>query len=385
MSKGSYRGRALIWLAAPFIVSSVTSAVAAPAKRHKPKRATEPPPSSVPAAPEEDATSKSAKDAPAGKADETPVKSVTPAQVNLDDESAVKADDKAQIAPASKAAGKSQSEPASERRATATPDHEGALEPDTRLCDQVLAKREAARIAAGRVEVAVSASVDVGNRRFSYSDPIGPLLGEYRLPLAPMMSFGIEAYPWATTGVPVLRDLGFRGRISRAFAVDSTTSDGVAIETSWTRFDGVLRGRLLFPGSHSFELGIYAGVDASYFDMSTKTKVATLLPSARTVSLRFGFDTRLLVAWRLSLMLGAAYLVPTSSGEIYHRFRSPSVGGIDTDFGFALAIIPGLEAQLTGRYTRYFASFEPVLGDSTVAGGAVDEQMQFGLGVRYAH
>jgi hypothetical protein len=310
---------------------------------------------------------------------------VAPAQVNLDDGSAVKADDKAQIGPASKTASKSEGEPASERTATVTPHHEGALEPDTRLCDQALAKREEARIAAGRVEVAVSASVDVGNRRFSYSDPVGTLLGEYRLPLAPMMSFGVEAYPWASTRAPVLQDLGFRGHVSRAFAVNSTTSDGVAIETSWTRFDGELRGRLLFPGSNPFELGIYAGADASYFDMSTKTKVATLLPSARTVSLRFGFDTRLFVAWRLSLMLGAAYLVPTSSGEIYHRFRAPSVGGIDIDFGFALAIVPGLEAQLTGRYTRYFASFEPVLGDSTVAGGAVDEQMQFGLGVRYAH
>jgi hypothetical protein len=139
------------------------------------------------------------------------------------------------------------------------------------------------------------------------------------------------------------------------------------------------------PGPHALELGIYGGADASYFVLSTSTKVAALLPTARAVSLRFGFDARLLVAWRLSLLVGGAYLDTTSPGEIYDRFRHPRVAGVDTDFGCALALTPGFEAQLTGRYTRYFATFKPVVGDIDVAGGALDEQVQFGLGVRYAH
>jgi len=42
-------------------------------------------------------------------------------------------------------------------------------------------------------------------------------------------------------------------------------------------------------------------------------------------------------------------------------------------------------AVLTGRYTRYFATFHPEVGDPYVAGGALDEQLQVSLGVRYAH
>src|SRR4051812_22477115 len=72
---------------------------------------------------------------------------------------------------------------------------------------ETLGRREAARMAAGRIEVAASASADVGSRHFNYSDPVGPLPAAYRLPIAPMASFGLEMYPWAASLVPVLRDL----------------------------------------------------------------------------------------------------------------------------------------------------------------------------------
>ena len=251
--------------------------------------------------------------------------------------------------------------------------------------NEALGRREAARVAAGRILVAVWASADLGNRRFTYSDPVGPLLAPYRLPVAPMASFGLEAYPFAGSGVPVLRDLGFRGRLSSAFAVGTKTPEGAELDTSWTRFGGELRQRFLVPGEHPMEFGVFIGGDASYFGMSTKAPVAALLPAARTAALRFGVDARFLLAWRLSFLVSGSYLVVTSRGEIYDRFRSPSVKGVDADGGFAIGLIPGLELRATGRYTRYFATFEPRIGDAIVAGGAVDQQLQFGLGARYAH
>ena len=91
------------------------------------------------------------------------------------------------------------------------------------------------------------------------------------------------------------------------------------------------------------------------------------------------------VAWRLSLRLGGAYLVTTTAGEIYDHFRQPKVVGVDADCGALVDILPGFQGLINGRYTRYFASFKPRLGDQYVAGGAVDQLWQFGLGVRYAH
>lgn len=273
-------------------------------------------------------------------------------------------------------------------RPAAAHDDEPARAPDapSATSDEAeLGRREAARIAAGRIQVAVWASGGMANRRFTYSDQVGYNLAPYRLPAAPMASFGIEAYPAAASGVPFIRDLGIRAHISRGFAFDSKTPQGVTLETNWTRFGGELRERLLFPGPHAFELGVLVGADASYFGMAANAPVPALLPAARTIALRFGLDARLHVAWRLSLLAGAAYLLTTSRGEIYEHFRRPRVAGVDADFGFAVNLGSGLEARLAGRYTRYFASFKPRIGDEYVAGGALDEQLQAGLGVRYAH
>ena len=91
------------------------------------------------------------------------------------------------------------------------------------------------------------------------------------------------------------------------------------------------------------------------------------------------------MAGRVSLLAGGAWLAPITRGEIYDRFRRPRVAGIDTELGVAIALTSGSEVRLGGRYTRYFASFDPEVGDSAVAGGALDQQMHVGVALRYAH
>jgi hypothetical protein len=248
-----------------------------------------------------------------------------------------------------------------------------------------LGRHEAARLAAGRIEVAASVGIDVGRRQFTYSDPIGAMPRPYLLAAAPLATFELEVYPLASTNIPVLRDIGVRGRVSRAFALASATTNGVPLDNSWTRFSGELRGRVLWPGKRAFQLGLSAGVDGTYFDLDTGTAVGALVPSARTLSARIGADARARVAGRFSLLVGAAYLATLTRGEIYDRFRRPRVAGIDADLAVAIALTPGLEARVGGRYTRYFASFDPEVGDPAVAGGALDQQIQMGVALRYAH
>jgi len=250
---------------------------------------------------------------------------------------------------------------------------------------RALGRREAARVAAGRIEVAVSASIDAGRRVFTYSDPVGASPQPYRMPLAPLATFGLEAYPLASTDIPVVRDLGFRARVSRGFAMESSTGDGVPLRDSWTRFGGDLRQRLLLPALRGLELGLAVGVDASYFDLQTKADVGSLVPAARMLSLRAGLDGRFALTRRLAVLAGGGYLATLTRGQIYDRFRSPHVAGVDGQIAAAFGLATGVEARLEGRYTRYYASFAPEVGDLAVAGGALDEQMQLGLGLRYAH
>ena len=177
--------------------------------------------------------------------------------------------------------------------------------------------------------MAASVGIDVGRRQFTYSDPIGAMPRPYLLAAAPLATFGLEVYPLASTQIPVLRDLGFRGRVSRAFALDSGTTNGVPLDNSWTRFSGEVRGRLLTGGSR--ELGIAAGIDGTYFDLGTGADVGALVPSARTLSARIGADARVRVAGRVSLLVGGAYLATLTRGEIYDRFRRPRVAGVDAE------------------------------------------------------
>jgi len=248
-----------------------------------------------------------------------------------------------------------------------------------------LGRQEAARLARGRIEVAMWMGLDGGRRQFTYSDPIGSPPRPYLLAVAPLATWGLEVYPLASTLIPVLCDIGFRGRVSRAFAIDSSTTKGAALHNSWTRFTGEVRGRVLVRRDH--ELGVAAGVEGSYFVLGSDpgVDVGALVPSARTLSFRLGVDGRMQVAARISLFAGGAWLATLSRGEIYNHFRSPHVAGIDTELGVAVALKPEVELRLNGRYTRYFASFDPQVGDTAVAGGALDQQTQMGVAIRYAH
>jgi hypothetical protein len=330
---------------------------------------------------------KAARSAPAEKSSEKTKKSdeveldEAPAPAVEQPEPAKNAAPPPPAAPATAAAAEDVPTPAPAREpAPSAPDESAAPPPSPEQplseVEAELGRREARRIAAGRIGVAVWVGGGVANRRFTYSDAVGDNLANYGLPAAPMATFGLEAYPAASSDVPVLRDLGIRAHVSRGFAFDSDTPQGVTIETSWTRFGGELRERLLLPGPHAFELGVLVGADASYFGMTAKAPVPALLPAARTVALRFGLDARLLLGWRLSVLAGGGYLFTTSRGEIYEHFRKPRVHGVDADLGLAVRLEAGLELLLAGRYTRYFASFRPTLGDRYVAGGALDELVE---------
>ncbi len=247
--------RGLTFAAALVLASPLASA--APARRAKPKTK-----HLAPAATDRAPTAPDATDRASGNAAGEPAQSEDDALVKSEQKASPSASEtKAPLAPLAPDAS-----PAADSEASNN--DEGSTAADQRA----LGRREAARIAAGRSEVGVSVSAEVGNRRFKYSDELGSLLRPYKLSIAPDGELGLEAYPLATSDVPVLRDLGFRGRFSRAFGLDSTTPDGDKIETSWTRYSGEVRERLLVPARHPLEFGAFFGADASYFVMSGNSR-----------------------------------------------------------------------------------------------------------------
>jgi uncharacterized protein YbjQ (UPF0145 family) len=233
--------------------------------------------------------------------------------------------------------------------------------------------------------VVASVAFEVGGRRFAYSDPITSNTRDYDVFGAPMPSAALELYPAAGTSIPFLRDLGLTGSFSRAVGISSATKTGTKLDTTWMRIGGGLRARFR-PGSNDGPvIGLSGGINFTTFNVEAPgTNLADSAPDVTYASLRGGLDARI-PFWRMALLLDAGYDGPLSAGKLYDRFTGSTVGGVDFGAGLAILIAGGFEARLTGHYTRYFYSFDPVPGDPYVAGGALDELLGLGIGVAYAY
>jgi hypothetical protein len=228
--------------------------------------------------------------------------------------------------------------------------------------------------------VAIRAALGSGSRSFSYVDRVTPTLRSYTLFAAPMGRVDAEIYPFARTGLAVLRDLGVTGDYATAFAVSSDDSTGTSVSTAWSLFDVGARQRI--PAGRSWLFGIDVGYGEMSFSFDGALDTPAALPGAHYRFVRGGADARVAVG-PFSLYGYGSYLNVLSTGPIGEYFARESTGGIEGRLGLARDLGHGFEVSLEVTYTRFFYSMNPQPGDSYVAGGALD-QMAFGsLGVAY--
>jgi hypothetical protein len=184
--------------------------------------------------------------------------------------------------------------------------------------------------------------------------------------------------------VPVAKDIGLTGSYAMAFGLDSATEGGEPIDTTYIRVNAGLRGRIRLGDDKPPVLGINAGFSLLNFTYAAPDVLAPQVPTASYKFLRFGLDMRI-PAGPLAFELGGDFLLPLASGEVYERFKEPSVLGIELRGGVAVPIAAGFEVRMMGEYTRFFSSFGPVPGDAYVAGGALDQLISIRLGAAYAY
>lgn len=223
-----------------------------------------------------------------------------------------------------------------------------------------------------------------GGRRFAYTDALSPNLRGYDILGPPLLDLSGEIYPAARTRIPVLRDLGITAGYGFAFGLQSTTTQGNIVNTTWDHADIGLRARIPL-GARGSMIAAHGGFEITRFLFATLDKeVAASSPSVSYKALRAGVDGRIAVG-RAALLLDASYDGALSAGAVHARFRGAKVGGVDFGAGIAVAIGAGFEARITARYMRYFYAFKPIPGDTYVAGGALDELFSAGVGAVYAY
>lgn len=232
--------------------------------------------------------------------------------------------------------------------------------------------------------VVVGLSFQMAGRFFSFSDGLTRNLRPYDVFGAPMGVANLEFYPAGFGDVPVAKDIGLTASYTMAFGLDSATSTGEPIDTSFLRLNAGLRGRVRFGDAPSPTLGINAGFTLLNFKYSAPGELASEVPSASYKLLRFGLDMRI-PAGPVALEFGGDFLLPLAGGEVYDRFTDPSVLGIEARGGVGVPLPGGFEVRLIGEYTRFFSAFAPVVGDKYVAGGALDQLVWIRLGAAYVY
>lgn len=235
---------------------------------------------------------------------------------------------------------------------------------------------------AGSAFASIELGFEAGGRWFSYSDGLSAGLRTYGVPFAPMLSIAGEIYPAAGTSIPVLRDLGITLSFARAFGLASATDGGDLMKTVYQRIGGALRYRLPFQRPTGPILGISAGVLWQKFHIEELPEVAGQTANVDYLALRFGVDGRYPIG-RIGLVAGFDYLEPLSAGEVYERFTNPKVHGIGAMGGVFVGVATGFEVRVAGEYRRFFSDFDPKLGDTYIAGGALDQYMGIRLSGAY--
>ncbi len=221
--------------------------------------------------------------------------------------------------------------------------------------------------------LSLQAALGVGMRHFSYVDRLSPSLRPYDLDATPMASVTAAVFPLELTRVPVLRDLGVTGEYAQAFAVSSQDSSGTHVGTTWQSFDvgAVERIALMRAVTANVSLG-YGGNDFQ-FDQSLAAAGAAL-PGVAYRFVRMGAGVRVELPLAFSVFAGGSYLDILDTGATGQLFPRETVGGVEGHLGVAYAVTRHWQASLGAAYTRFFYSFNPVPGDASVAGGALDEQ-----------
>jgi hypothetical protein len=257
---------------------------------------------------------------------------------------------------------------------------------------------------------AIGLGFELGGRSFKYSDPVTQNLRPYSVFGVPTLVIDGEVYPAAGTKMTFVRDLGIVAMYGHGLGLSSQTEEEPPRKfgTSYNKFAAGLRYRIRFADENAAVIGISARFGFVNYTFEPKGDDATQQAASDAIKgevasssytyLRPALDARIPIG-PVALLPTFGYLAVLSAGDagrdVYDRFTEEqegngvgadaSVGGVDFGLGFGIRLMDGLEARLVGEYARFFYSFTPQVGDTYVAGGALDQIYAVRLGAVYAY
>ncbi|QQR89916.1 MAG: hypothetical protein IPJ88_17385 [Myxococcales bacterium] len=222
------------------------------------------------------------------------------------------------------------------------------------------------------------------SRSLSYKDDINAALRGYEVFPAFAIAAGATWFPGAHFTNGVGAHIGIQAYFESSLGLNSTVDGSTAeFPTSATAYSVGLVGRIpvskleilpaLSYGSRSFKI-----------DAANATTPKPDIANVAYSHARLGASARYALGSRFALMGGLGYQLLLSAGEIEDTyFPNLSGGGLDLSLGAGYRIVAGLEARLELNMQRYFMTMNPEVGDSPVAGGALDQWFGATLSLAY--
>jgi hypothetical protein len=238
----------------------------------------------------------------------------------------------------------------------------------------------------GPAAIDVSAGVRWYGRFFDYhQDVFGELRG-YALTAAPMLSASVEWYPGAHFSRGVASWFGLVAQGSFVVGVSSRDSRDMTYATTALSFDVGIRARVPV-GLH--DIGLHVTYGQQHFAIESNGgggagQTDPGVPGVQYQSVRVGASARLAASERVAILLGASGLPLLGAGDLAtNYFRRATAAGVEAQLGLAIGLAHGVELRVLADARRYFFAMNPQVGDTWIAGGALDHHLSAGAAIAF--
>ncbi|MBU8894651.1 hypothetical protein KRR26_03505 [Corallococcus sp. M34] len=217
---------------------------------------------------------------------------------------------------------------------------------------------------------------------------LGKDVAGYALPGAPQVAGTLTVYPAAAFSHGPMTRLGLTGGMERSLVLHSTGATGATryptVASEWRvglryvlPLDSGGRSAVDFSGTY--------GQHAFRIDPAEDGSRPADVPNVAYDEVGVDVGLRMAVTRKVEVGARVGYLLPLGAGELSSDewFPHTSMGGITASLGLAYRLTQNLDVRLSTELKRYFFKFKPEVGDSRVAGGAVDQYPGLALQVGF--
>lgn len=213
------------------------------------------------------------------------------------------------------------------------------------------------------------------NRNLSYNEDIFANLNPYELPIGWMARARVRWYPGAHVTNDMIGNLGLDVLFGGALALRSRQNETTSFGTDSLDFRGAVDFRLPFD---PIEIGLNAGVGLHTFTLG-QSEMGQPAPLPNVEYLYFRPAVRGVLQLGLGLYIEAdfGWRFLFQSGQIAEPQWFPHNEGMGLDLGGYIGWESdiGLGARAGFEMTRYWFAMNSQRGDTSVAGGAIDQYL----------